>query len=46
MSTTAHPSSMTHEERQGRHDLAAAYRLVAMHGWDDLVFTHPSARLP
>ena len=46
MSTTAHPSSMTHEERQVRNDLAAAYRLVAMHGWDDLVFTHLSARLP
>lgn len=46
MSTTAHPSSMTQEERQIRSDLAAAYRLVAMHGWDDLVFTHLSARLP
>jgi ribulose-5-phosphate 4-epimerase/fuculose-1-phosphate aldolase len=29
-----------------RCDLAAAYRLVAMFGWDDLVFTHISARLP
>jgi ribulose-5-phosphate 4-epimerase/fuculose-1-phosphate aldolase len=29
-----------------RVDLAAAYRLVALHGWDDLVFTHISARLP
>lgn len=26
--------------------LAAAYRLVAMFGWDDLVFTHISARVP
>ena len=26
--------------------LAAAYRLVALFGWDDLVFTHLSARVP
>jgi ribulose-5-phosphate 4-epimerase/fuculose-1-phosphate aldolase len=29
-----------------RVDLAACYRLVAMFGWDDLVFTHISARIP
>ncbi len=34
------------EEWQLRCDLAAAYRLVALHGWGDLVFTHISARLP
>ena len=28
------------EEWQVRVDLAAAYRLVADFGWDDLVFTH------
>lgn len=33
-------------EWQLRCDLAACYRLVAMHGWDDLVFTHISARIP
>lgn len=33
-------------EWQIRCELAATYRLVAMHGWDDLVFTHISARLP
>jgi ribulose-5-phosphate 4-epimerase/fuculose-1-phosphate aldolase len=27
-------------------DLAAAYRLVALFGWDDLVFTHISAKVP
>ena len=27
-------------------DLAAAYRLVALYGWDDLIFTHISARVP
>ena len=34
------------EEWQVRVDLAAAYRLVALYGWDDLVFTHLSARVP
>ena len=34
------------EEWQVRVDLAAAYRLVAYFGWDDLIFTHLSARVP
>lgn len=34
------------EEWQVRVDLAAAYRLVAAFRWDDLVFTHISARVP
>jgi len=34
------------EEWQLRVDLAACYRLVALHGWDDLVFTHITARVP
>jgi ribulose-5-phosphate 4-epimerase/fuculose-1-phosphate aldolase len=33
-------------EWQTRVDLAAAYRLVALFRWDDLVFTHISARIP
>lgn len=33
-------------ERQLRIDLAACYRLHAMLGWTDLVYTHISARLP
>jgi ribulose-5-phosphate 4-epimerase/fuculose-1-phosphate aldolase len=33
-------------EWQARVDLAAAYRLVALFGWDDLVFTHLSLRVP
>ena len=37
---------MSPEERQARLDLAAAYRIVALYGWDDLVFTHISARVP
>jgi ribulose-5-phosphate 4-epimerase/fuculose-1-phosphate aldolase len=36
----------TPEEWKLRVDLAAAYRLIAHFGWDDLVFTHVSARLP
>jgi hypothetical protein len=34
------------EEWKARVDLAACYRIVAMYGWDDLVFTHISARVP
>ncbi|MDP9140926.1 MAG: class II aldolase/adducin family protein [Pseudomonadota bacterium] len=34
------------QEWEARVNLAAAYRLVALFGWDDLVFTHISARLP
>ena len=33
-------------EWQARVELAACYRLVALFGWDDLVFTHISARVP
>src|SRR5437667_4202143 len=33
------------EEWQARVDLAAAYRLVALYGWDDLILTHISARV-
>lgn len=29
-----------------RRDLAAAYQLCALFGWDDLVYTHISARVP
>ena len=38
--------SVTPEEWAIRTDLAAAYRLVAHYGWDDLIFTHLSARIP
>ena len=34
------------EEWRTRVELAAAYRLVALFKWDDLVFTHISARVP
>jgi len=39
-------SQVSAQEWQTRVDLAACYRLVAMHGWDDLVFTHISAAVP
>ncbi|MBF7729443.1 class II aldolase/adducin family protein [Pseudomonas sp. N040] len=34
------------EEWQLRVDLAALYRLTALYGWTDLVFTHISVRIP
>jgi ribulose-5-phosphate 4-epimerase/fuculose-1-phosphate aldolase len=34
------------EEWQARVELAACYRLVAHYGWDDMIFTHISARVP
>ncbi len=34
------------EEWAIRVDLACAYRMVAHYGWDDLIFTHLSARVP
>ena len=34
------------QEWQARTDLAALYRLVALQGWDDLIFTHISMRVP
>jgi ribulose-5-phosphate 4-epimerase/fuculose-1-phosphate aldolase len=33
-------------EQHTRIALAAAYRLVALNGWDDLIYTHLSARVP
>ena len=33
-------------EWEARVQLAALYRLVALQGWDDLIFTHISARVP
>src|SRR2546421_5979015 len=44
--TAAIRETVSTEEWQARVDLAAAYRLVALFGWDDLIFTHISARVP
>ena len=40
------PSEMTEAEWNQRVNLAACYRLIAHYGWDDLVDTHISARVP
>ena len=37
---------VSEEEWHVRTELAALYRLVALHGWDDMVYTHISARIP
>ncbi len=37
---------VSEEEWQVRVNLAACYRLIAHYGWDDLIFTHISARVP
>lgn len=39
-------STAISEELQLRRDLAAAYRLAALFGWDDTLYTHFSVRLP
>ena len=46
MSKTATASIVEGAEWAQRVDLAACYRLVAAFGWDDLIFTHISARVP
>ncbi len=43
---TSLKSKVSNEEWQSRVDLAACYRLVAQYGWDDLVFTHITAKIP
>src|SRR6202453_4483432 len=40
------PSEITEAEWNQRVNLAACYRLIAHYGWDDLVDTHISARVP
>ncbi|EFI60096.1 MULTISPECIES: class II aldolase/adducin family protein [Comamonas] len=39
-------SKISAEEWRTRIDLAAAYRLVALMGWDDMVYTHITAKIP
>ena len=38
--------TVSEAEWKARVDLAALYRLAPLHGWDDLIFTHISARVP
>jgi len=44
--TTTVRDQVSDEEWDLRVDLAACYRAIALYGWDDLVFTHISARVP
>jgi ribulose-5-phosphate 4-epimerase/fuculose-1-phosphate aldolase len=44
--TTSLKGEVSDAEWQARVDLAALYRLVAVHGWDDMIYTHISARVP
>jgi len=37
---------MTDADRQARVDLAAVYRLLAHHGWGDVIFNHAAMRCP
>ena len=37
---------VSEEEWKARVELAALYRLVALYGWDDMIYTHISARIP
>ncbi len=39
-------ASVAKDEWRLRVDLAACYRLIAIYGWDDMIFTHISARVP
>src|SRR5271154_1132485 len=45
-SATSERDQVTSEEWEQRVALAAVYRLVAHFHWDDLIFTHLSARVP
>jgi ribulose-5-phosphate 4-epimerase/fuculose-1-phosphate aldolase len=40
------PPASTRTEADVRRDLAAAYRLAALAGWDDTIYTHLSAAVP
>lgn len=39
-------AQVSEQEWQLRVDTAACYRLIALNGWDDLVYTHISTRIP
>jgi ribulose-5-phosphate 4-epimerase/fuculose-1-phosphate aldolase len=46
MTPSSIKNQVSEQEWQLRVDLAACYRLVALYGWDDLIFTHISVRVP
>jgi ribulose-5-phosphate 4-epimerase/fuculose-1-phosphate aldolase len=39
-------SQISEQEWLLRLELAATYRLIALYGWDDLIYTHVSLRIP
>ncbi|MFI4935088.1 MAG: class II aldolase/adducin family protein [Caulobacterales bacterium] len=43
---TSLKGKVSEEEWHARTELAALYRLVALYGWDDMIYTHISARIP
>ena len=45
-SSTAIATGISPDEWQARTDLAAAYRLIARYGWDDVIYNHSSMRVP
>lgn len=46
MATAFKKSPMTDAEWQARQQLAACYRIFAYYGWDELIYTHISLRVP
>ncbi|MEL6244492.1 MAG: class II aldolase/adducin family protein [Pseudomonadota bacterium] len=46
MQITSLKGKVSEDEWKARVDLAAMYRLTAQNGWDDLIFTHISHRVP
>ncbi|MBS0449819.1 MAG: class II aldolase/adducin family protein [Proteobacteria bacterium] len=44
--TASHSSRPPRTEAQVRIDLAAAFRMAAVNGWDDTIYTHLSASVP
>jgi ribulose-5-phosphate 4-epimerase/fuculose-1-phosphate aldolase len=44
--TVSLKGKVSEEEWKARVDLAALYRLAALFGWDDMIYTHISARVP
>jgi ribulose-5-phosphate 4-epimerase/fuculose-1-phosphate aldolase len=46
MNTASLKAEVSAAEWQARVDLAATYRLVALQGWDDMIFTHISLKVP
>src|SRR5437588_3867505 len=44
--TVVTETAISPAEWEARVDLAAVYRLVAHHGWDDVIYNHCSMRVP